>query len=120
MTERVKHIVKGVEEAYEVKGEVIKVGEGTTICVDEEACRIAEEAAADIVGKDNVVRSQPGASEDFTMMLRRAAEHGAKGAYFMFGCNHHGHHRANFEIQDTQSLPIGIGILVGILRKISG
>ena len=52
-------------------------------------------------------------------MLRRAAEHGAKGAYFMFGCNHHGHHRANFEIQDTQSLPVGIAMFVGILQKIS-
>ena len=80
---------------------------------------VAEEVAAEVVGKENVIESQPGASEDFTMMLRRAAEHGAKGAYFMFGCNHHGHHRANFEIQDTQSLPVGIAMFVGILKKIS-
>ena len=119
MTERVKNIVEGVKQAYEVQGDVVKVGEGTTICVDEDACRIAEEVAEEVVGKDNVIQSQPGASEDFTMMLRRAAEHGAKGAYFMFGCNHHGHHRANFEIQDTQSLPVGIAMLVGILKKIS-
>lgn len=120
MTERVFHIVKGIEEAYEVQARAIKVGEATTMQVTPEASRIEQEVGIAVVGKDKVKDCTPGASEDFTMMLRRAVEHGAEGGYFLFGCNNHGHHRADFDIQDTVSMPIGINMLVGILQRVAG
>ena len=45
------------------------------------------------------------------MLIRRVLEHGGRGTFFLYRCHHNGHHRADFEIQDTQSLPIGFEVL---------
>ena len=47
-------------------------------------------------------------------------QHGGRGAYFLFGCNHHGHHRADFEIQDETSLPMAFNMFKGLALRLNG
>ena len=62
----------------------------------------------------------PAGSEDFTMMLRRVVERGGVGGMFRWGCNHHGHHRSDFDLQDTQSMPIGFEVFTRYAKKVNG
>ena len=59
-------------------------------------------------------------SEDCTMLIRRVQEHGGKAAFCYYGCNHHGHHRSDFCIQDEVSLPIGWGVFARFINRING
>lgn len=61
-----------------------------------------------------------GGSEDCSILARRAVEHGAEATFFFYGCNHHGHHRADFEIQDRESLPAALAALSGICLRTNG
>ena len=45
---------------------------------------------------------------------------GGRGAYFLFGCNHHGHQRADFEIQDETSLPMAFNMFKGLALRLNG
>lgn len=56
-------------------------------------------------------------SEDCTMLIRRIQAHGGKCAFFYFGCDHHGHHRPDFEIRDRTSLPVGRGVFTGFVAR---
>ena len=51
---------------------------------------------------------------------RRAQQHGAKTAFFFWGCEHHGHHRPDFEIQDTVNMPRALAVLTDIVTEING
>ena len=57
-------------------------------------------------------------SEDCSYMMRRVQEHGGQAAFFLFGCNHNGHHQCDFDIQDTESMPEGLGVFVGVLKRL--
>lgn len=59
-------------------------------------------------------------SEDCTMLIRRVQEHGGKAAFFYYGCNHPGHHRGDFCIQDEVSLPIGWGVFTNFIKSRNG
>ena len=91
MFESVRRIVEGCAASYGVECRVTKAGEETA-----------------------------GGSEDCSILARRAIEHGAEATFLFYGCNHHGHHRADFEIQDTQSLPAALAVLSGICRRTNG
>ena len=47
-------------------------------------------------------------------------ERGGQAGFILYGCNHHGHHRPNFEIQDEQSLPIALSIYTGFAELVNG
>lgn len=119
MLENVRRIVRGTAEAYDVSARLQKVGEATTLAVSKQAGDLVAECAAGLDGVtvkdyDNVV-----GSEDCTILLRRAAEHGAKTAFLIYGCNHHGHHRGDFDVQDEQSLPIALRVMSAVVQKIN-
>lgn len=121
MVENVRRIVEGNARAYGVKCRIEKAGEATTLtdcpALDEEI-RAAAEATEGV--KRVFTVTKPAGSEDCTMLIRRVAEHGGRGGYFLFGCNHHGHHRSDFEIQDTVSMPIGFGVFVNLAKRLNG
>lgn len=119
MVERVEKIVKGVEVTDEVKAEIIKVGYGTTLKTTAEGSRIVKEVCQSLFGDHFMHYPAPGASEDSTILMRRAIDHGAQCGFFMYGCNHQGHHRANFAIQDEKSLPSGLMVYIGICNKLN-
>ena len=121
LCQKIEHIVKGNSEAYEVEGRIEKVGEATTIIECPEVLNDLKEIAENIPEVTKVVDlCSPAGSEDFTMMLRRVVERGGTGGMFRWGCNHHGHHRSDFDLQDTQSMPIGFEIFTQYAKKVNG
>ena len=110
MFESVKRIVEGCAASYGVEGKVTKAGEASTLESTQAACDVAMDACAEVFGRDHVT----------WLLMRRAVEQGAESAFIFYGCNHHGHHRADFEIQDAQSLPAALAVLSGICRRTNG
>ena len=113
--ERMKSIVEGAATAYEVKGRWIKAGEASVINSDAEAYRFIEEATKK-EGLKLTYFDKMGGSEDCSLLLTRAQSQGTKAAFFYWGCNHHGHHRADFDIQDTENLPRALAIFTDIVK----
>lgn len=121
MAANVEMTVKGLAAAYGVDYELTRMGEAVTYRGDEEAVSIVKEVAAYVPGVDSVVDMNAKiGSEDCTMLIRRVQEHGGKAVFFYYGCNHPGHHRGDFCIQDETSLPIGFGCFVGFIQRING
>lgn len=121
MAANVEMTVKGLAAAYGVDYELTRMGEAVTYRGDEEAVSIVKEVAAQVPGVDSVVDMNAKiGSEDCTMLIRRVQEHGGKAVFFYYGCNHPGHHRGDFCIQDETSLPIGFGCFVGFIQRING
>ena len=120
MVQNVRNIVEGVKRAYEVEGEIVKAGEATTLNVCPDLIDMVEEEAKKIEGVKRTFREdKPAGSEDCTVLIKRVVDHGGKAAYFMFGCNHHGHHRADFEIQDETSMPIGFEVFCRMAKRLN-
>lgn len=119
MVSRLEHIVKGVAESYEVQGSWVKRGEATSMTADAEAVAVLEKAAQNAHLRVTMF-DRCGGSEDCSILLRRAQAHGAKGAFFLWGCEHHGHHRPDFDIQDTENLPHALAILSNVVRETNG
>ena len=119
MVDRVVSIVKGVSEAYEVKGSWVKAGEATVMNSNQAACDVIDRAAK-AEGLTVKVYDKMGGSEDCSILQRRAQQHGAKTAFFFWGCDHHGHHRPDFEIQDTVNMPRALAVLTDIVTETNG
>lgn len=118
LVDNVKSIAGGVAQAYGVNFQFQKAGEATTLVTTEKAVQLLTECAEQTVGASNVKHfTEIGGSEDATILFRRAVEHGAQAAFFMWGCNHHGHHKADFDMQDTENLPISIAFCTNVLKK---
>ena len=121
MAANVEMTVKGMAAAYGVEYKLTRMGEAVTYKGDEEAVTLIKEAASKVSGVTSVVdMNAKVGSEDCTMLIRRVQEHGGKAVFFYFGCNHKGHHRADFSIQDEQSLPIGFGVFKGFIESLNG
>ena len=58
-------------------------------------------------------------SEDCSLLMKTVQKHGGQATFFYYGCNHHGHHRGDFEIQDTESMPEGFEIFVRMLERLN-
>lgn len=121
MAENVKRTVAGLAAAYGCEYTLKKVGEAVTYQGDEEAVERLLAAAREVPGVDSVVdMNAKVGSEDCTILIRRVQAHGGKAAFFYFGCNHHGHHKKDFDIQDEVSLPIGWGVFTRFVKGING
>ncbi len=121
MVHKVDTIVKGIAAANEVEGWWVKTGEAPNMESSGTASDLLEETARELVGSDRVrVFTRTGGSEDCASLMRRAQAHGAKAGFFLYGCNQNGHHRADFDIQDTESLPLALAMLTGLVRRING
>lgn len=106
MAEYVKRIVKGCAQAYDVKAEIEKVGQATTLIADDEVTADLTAIAESIPFIHKVERRDNiSGSEDCTLIAKRVRAHGGKVGFFIFGCNEHGHHKGDFCIQDSESLP---------------
>ena len=117
MAANVEMTVKGMAAAYGVQYRLTRMGEAVTYKGDEEAVEAVKQAARAVEGVDSVVdMNAKVGSEDCTMLIRRVQQHGGKAVFFYYGCNHPGHHRGDFCIQDEVSLPIGWGVFTGFIK----
>lgn len=116
MTDNVYRIAQGVASAYGVEVEVTKVGQATTLVASPEANYVLSQAAEKIPGVRVLELNRGGGSEDCSILVRRVQEKGGKAGFFFYGCRHKGHHRSDFDIQDTQNLPLALEMFVNILE----
>ncbi len=121
LVENVKNIVKGVAAAYGVKAEVKELGAAPSLPVCRPLIEELYEISKTLKTPEKTSISQVGgASEDATYLMKRVMEKGGEAAYFLWGCNHQGHHRGNFEIQDEKSIPMGIEAFLAFLKVKNG
>lgn len=120
MAENVEHIIEGVERAYQVKANIERVGESSTLVLCPKIFDVLEEAMHKVPGAKVLPRySAPAGSEDCSWLIRRVAEHGGQAGFFLFGALNHGHHRPDFDIQDTQTLPIGFNTFIEFAKIVN-
>ena len=114
-------IFAGVDKAYRVKSTVTKAGESTTLEVCPELLDVVEDVMKTVPNAKVIPRVHvPSGSEDCALFIRRVVQHGGQAAFILFGCNHHGHHRPNFDIQDETSLPNAFAVYTGFALKVNG
>lgn len=120
MASGVEMTVRGMAAAYGITYTLTRVGEAVTYQGDEEAVSLIKSVAKDVPSVTDVVdMNAKVGSEDCTMLIRRVQEHGGKAVFFYYGCNHHGHHRADFCVQDESSLPIGTEVFTRFIKAIN-
>ena len=121
MAAGVERTVAGLCAAYGCTYSLRRVGEAVTYKGDEEAVELVKDAARAVPTVTSVVdMNAKVGSEDCTMLIRRVQAHGGKAVFFYFGCEHHGHHKPDFDIQDTASLQDGWGVFTGFLARTNG
>ncbi len=121
MWQRAQEVVKGAALMMGVEYRLVKVGEATTLVSSPEAEEVIRKAAAAAPDAKccREIR-EPLASEDCSLFNRRVAELGGKPAFFLYGCEHRGHHRPDFDVQDTVNLEPGLEVFAGIAKEILG
>ena len=118
MTDYVERIVKGNAEAYDVQYQFEKVGAATTLQTTPEVIETLETIAHEIPFITKVYPDvKISGSEDCTWLVRKVLSHGGKAGFFLFGCNEHGHHKGDFEIQDSESMPEAFEMFTRFLLK---
>ena len=121
MAENVEHIIEGVEKAYQVTADIKRVGESSTLVLCPPAMDKLEEAMRNVKGIKMMPRYHGAAgSEDCSWHIRRVASHGGQAAFFLYGCEHKGHHRPDFDIQDEKNLPTAFNIFVEFAKLVNG
>lgn len=121
MAENVENIIAGVEKAYQVKAEISKAGESSTLVLCPEMYSKMEEAMHNVPGISVKARYHgPEGSEDCSWLIRKVAEHGGQAGFFMYGCEHKGHHRPDFDIQDERNLPVAFNVYVSFAKLVNG
>ncbi len=120
MQETAERIIAGAAACYGCDYKIDIMGAATNIKADKELSDIVFEAAKDVDTVKSVYDLSPkSGSEDCSFMMRRVQDHGGQAAFFFFGCNHHGHHQCDFDIQDTESLPEGLSVFVNVLARLN-
>ena len=121
MADNVEHIIEGVEKAYQVSAKVERVGESSTLVVCPKCIEKIEEAVQKVPGVKLMPRFHGAAgSEDCSWLIHKVASHGGQAAYFIFGCEHKGHHRPDFDIQDEKNLPVAFNVFVNFAKLVNG
>ena len=121
MQERALKMIKGSAESYEVGCDIKIMGRATNVVSDPEMCDLIREVATAVPGINRVFDYDTiTSSEDCSLLIQKVQSHGGKAVFFYYGCNHNGHHKSDFEIQDTESLPLGFAVFVGALKKTNG
>ena len=107
----VQNIFEGIDKAYGVQSTITLAGESISLTPCPEFFETLEGAMQKVPGTKVMDRVHcPSGSEDCALFLKRVIDNGGKAAFVLYGCNHGGHHRSNFDIQDEKSLPIGFDI----------
>lgn len=121
MRDYVTDIFAGVDKAYRVHSTVTKAGESTTLLTCDGIYEILEDAMREVPNAKLMPRVHaPSGSEDCALFIRRVIQKGGRAAFILYGCNHQGHHRPNFEIQDEVSLPVAFGVYTGFAKRVNG
>ena len=121
LVNNVRNIVKGAAEAYETKYEIKIVGHATSLMTTPKGVELLKKTASLVEGYGKVrTFDRVGGSEDATVLFKRAVEHGADGAFFMWGVNNQGHHKPDFDLQDVETMPPAILFCQNLVKQTNG
>lgn len=121
MQETAERMVRGAAESYGVQSRTEIVGMAVDIHSDDDLCEMLREVCKTVSSVQRVFEHvQKAGSEDYSLLAQKVQSHGGKSVFFFCGCNHPGHHRANFAIQDKESLPECMEIFVKMIQRING
>lgn len=120
MFERAKAVIAGAAEMTDVKYEIIKTGQAGVLETTPAAMKAMHEAAGQVPGIEVSEVGSISGSEDCTLFMHRVAEKGGNPGFFLFGCEHHGHHRPDFDIQDTKNMKPALQMFVNLAKDICG
>ncbi len=121
MRDYVYDIFAGVDKAYRVKSRIEIAGESTTLLQSPELFDVVERVMHTIPSAKVLDRVHvPSGSEDCALFVRRVIQHGGQAAFILYGCNHVGHHRPNFDLQDEQSLPLALEVYTRFAETVNG
>ena len=120
MEECAKRMISGCATSYGVDYKIETAGMATSVVSDTMLCDLITEAAKNTEGVQRVfdIDACPG-SEDCSLLMNAVQKHGGQAAFFFFGCDHPGHHLKTFQIQDTESMPVGFSVYVKLLEKLN-
>lgn len=119
--EQVERAVKSCAMAFDVKHEIVKVGQAFTMNPTPELAALIESCAEEVVGEEGIGHySEKGGSEDATVLMARVQERGGRAAHFYFGSNTPtSNHTSTFDPDDVKSMPVGFSVLVKALGKLN-
>jgi aminobenzoyl-glutamate utilization protein A len=120
MRDRAERVIESAAEMHGCDVELTTNGEAPSAESDEDLVSIVGDVASETGSVRNVVeRDELGGSEDATYLMRAVQQNGGSAAYVGVGTDHPGgHHTATFDV-DEDSIPIGIDVLTGAIRKIA-
>ncbi|MBQ9240807.1 MAG: amidohydrolase [Duodenibacillus sp.] len=119
MMERARAVIHGCALAQEVDYTITKTGEACNLHTDQQALEVIRSAARTVPGIE-VADAVCVGSEDCTILTKRVMEHGGHAGYFLIGCEHHGHHRPDFDVQDEVNLRPGLQTFAAIASSLCG
>lgn len=118
MQERAEAMVRGSAMSYGVDYRLDVVGKAEDVVSDEELVQAIVEAAKAVDTVENIhIVESCGGSEDHSLLMHAVQKHGGKAVFFGYGGNGTVAHSSLFQIQDTETLPIGLEIFVRLLTK---
>lgn len=114
-------MVKGSAEAYETQCEIKLVGQATTLSTTPKGVELLKQAGEGVEGYKTVrVFDHIGGSEDVSLLFKRAVEHGADAAFFIWGVDNDGHHKSDFDLQDVDTMPAAIRFCQNLVKRTNG
>ena len=120
MQDTAERMVRGSAESYGVQYKIDVMGKAESVACDEDFSDMVKEAAQSVEGVTRVfdIVGCTG-SEDCSLLINKVQSHGGKAAFFFYGCNNHGHHKSDFEIQDTESMPVGLEVFLKMIERLN-
>jgi aminobenzoyl-glutamate utilization protein A len=120
MRERAVEVLGGAAAMHGCEVDVETAGDAPSAVSDESLVDVVYDVASETEGVDSLLRRDDlGGSEDATFLMRRVQDHGGAACYVCVGTDHPGgHHTSTFDV-DEDSLPIGVDVLAGTIRRLS-
>jgi amidohydrolase len=120
---RLGEVIEGIATAMRATASVEYIFGYPALINDEAMTDLVREVVRDLLGPDQLLEREPGmVGEDMAYFLQEAP-----GYFFMVGTNNpergltYGHHHPRFDIDDEQSLPVGVAAITSVaLRYLNG
>ncbi|HEU5327877.1 MAG: M20 metallopeptidase family protein [Thermomicrobiales bacterium] len=120
---RLGELIEGIATAMRATASVEYIFGYPSLVNDVAMAGLVREVVSDLLGPDRVLEREPGmVGEDMAYFLQKAP-----GCFFQVGTNNpergliYGHHHPRFDIDDEQSLPVGVAAITSVaLRYLNG
>lgn len=114
-------VVEGVAHMYGVQARITKAGEAIDFTSDDEVTQALVECARAVPGLTRVeALTTDSGSEDCSILMDRVQSRGGKAGFFLWGGPKDNHHCPDFDIADTESMPVAFEVAAKFFAKMAG